>query len=82
MRLLVAIVTGTGLLATPAHAQSQPPWQQLPSKVDKGDLPQDENHAVKADDKAYRSALDGIPHIKGSDPWRSVREPPKSKSAH
>jgi len=82
MRLLVAIVAAMGLLATPAHAQSQPPWQQLPSKVDKGDLPQDENHAVKADDKAYRSALDGIPHIKGSDPWRSVREAPKSKTAH
>ena len=81
MRLLVAIVAAMGLLATPARAQSQPPWQQLPSKVDKGDLPKDENHVVKADDKAYRSALDGIPQIKGTDPWRSVRETPKSKTA-
>ena len=84
MRLLmVAIVAAMGLLATPAGAQnsSQPPWQQLPSKVEKGDVAHDENHAVKADDKAYRSALDGIPQIKGSDPWRSVREAPKSKSA-
>jgi len=81
MRLLVVIVAAMGLLATPARAQNQPPWQQLPSKVEKGDVPHDENHAVKADDKAYRSALDGIPQIKGSDPWRSVRETPKSKTS-
>jgi hypothetical protein len=79
MRLLVAMVAAMGLLATTAIAQ-QPPWQQLPTKTEKSDIPQDDNHAVKADDKAYRSALDGIPQIKGQDPWRSMREGPKSSS--
>jgi hypothetical protein len=85
MRLLVATVAATALLATAASAQqspnmSQPPWQQLPTHDEKGDHTPDDNHAVKADDKAYRSALDAIPQIKGQDPWRSMREAPKSKS--
>jgi hypothetical protein len=79
MRLLVATAAATLLLATAASAQS-PPWQQLPGKVEKSDIPTDDHHAAKADDKAYRSALDGIPQIKDHDPWRSVREAPKTKS--
>ena len=49
-------------------------------RIASGDHTKDEHHAVKADDKAYRSALDGIPQIKDHDPWRSVREAPKTKS--
>jgi hypothetical protein len=52
----------------------------VPTKDSPGDHTKDENHAIPADDKAYRSALDGIPQIKDHDPWRSVRQPPKSKS--
>ncbi len=82
MKLLVATVVVMALMAIPAGAQGrQPPWQQLPTKDEKGDHTPDDNHAIKADDKAYRSALDGIPQIKGSDPWRSMRETPKSNSA-
>jgi hypothetical protein len=85
MRILGITVVAVALSTASAHAQQQnsnaPPWMSLPSKVEKGDLPQDEHHAIKADDKAYRSALDGLPQIKDHDPWRSVRESPKSKSS-
>ena len=80
MRLVVATVAAVALLTIPAGAQSPGSIGQLPTKDSPSDHTKDENHAVKADDKAYRSALDGIPQIKDHDPWRSVREPPKSKS--
>jgi hypothetical protein len=85
MRILVITVAAVALSTASAQAQQQnsntPPWMSLPTKVEKGDLPQDDHHATKADDKAYRSALDGIPQIKDHDAWRSVREAPKSKSS-
>ena len=56
------------------------PIGQLPTKDSPGDHTKDDHHAIPADDKAYRSALDGIPQIKVHDPWRSVREAPKTKS--
>ena len=79
MRLVLATVAAVALLTIPAGAQ-QTPWGQLPTKDSPGDHTKDDHHAIKADDKAYRSALDGIPQIKDHDPWRSVREPPKTKS--
>jgi Spy/CpxP family protein refolding chaperone len=84
MRILVATVAAAALVATAASAQQspnngQPPWQQLPTHDEKGDHTPEE-HTTKADDKAYRSALDAIPQIKGQDPWRSMREAPKSSS--
>jgi hypothetical protein len=79
MKVLVTTVAAM-LLAIPAGAQGLPPWMQLP-KDQKSDHPKEEpSTAPKADDKAYRSALDGVPQIKNHDPWRSVREPPKSKN--
>ena len=81
MRLVVATVAAVALLTIPAGAQSPGSIGQLPTKDSPGDHTKDENHAIPADDKAYRSALDGIPQIKVHDPWRSVREPPRSKTA-
>ncbi len=84
MRILVVAVTAIALSTVSGHAQqsnSQTPWASLP-KVDKGEASNPDGHsnAPKADEKAYRSALDAIPPIKGRDPWRSVREAPKSKN--
>ena len=83
MRLVVATVAAVALLTIPAGAQSPGggPIGGLPTKDSPGDHPKDDHHAIPADDKAYRSALDGIPQIKVHDPWRSVRAPAKSKTA-
>ena len=85
MRTLVVAIAAIASLTMSASAQQQnpgaPPWAQLP-KMNPSDRPQEEASTVpKADDKAYRSALDGIPQTKGHDPWGGVREVPKSKSA-
>jgi hypothetical protein len=82
MRILVVTVTAIALSTVSGHAQqSQTPWASLP-KVDKSEAPNPDErpNAPKVDEKAYRSALDAIPPIKGRDPWQSVREAPKSKS--
>jgi hypothetical protein len=70
------------LLTMPARAQTavpgQQPWQTLP-KMDRSETPT-EHPAVKADEKAYKSALDAIPKPKETyDPWRNVRAAPPSK---
>ena len=81
MRLIVATVAAIALLTVSARAQNaNTPWMSLPTKDASGDHTKDEHQGVKADNKAYRSALDGIPQIKDHDPWRSVRETPKTKS--
>ena len=79
MRILVVTVTTIALSTVSGHAQ-QTPWASLP-KVDKSEAsnPDEHSHPPKVDEKAYQSALDAIPPIKGSDPWQSVREAPKSK---
>jgi hypothetical protein len=81
MRALVIAVAAIALLTVSVRAQ-QNPWSSLPTKDQASDhTPDAQSTAPKADDKAYRSALDGIPQIKVHDPWGSVREAPKSKSA-
>jgi hypothetical protein len=83
MRLIAAMVAAMALLAIPASAQSAPPWQGLPTKDANSDHTPDEHSTLpKTDDKAYRSALDGVPEIKRHDPWHSVREAPSSKKTH
>jgi hypothetical protein len=78
MKLLVATVAAMALLAIPAGAQV--PGTSLPGKVEKSDLPPDEHSTLpKTDEKAYQSALDGVPQVKNHDPWHNVREAPKSK---
>lgn len=80
MKLLAATVAAVALLAISAGAQGLPPWAQLPKDQKSDHIPDEPSTVPKANDRAYRSALDGIPQIKDHDPWRSVREPPKSKS--
>ena len=82
MKILVVTVAAIALSTVSGHAQqnNQTPWASLPSMKDEPSNHADEHsNAPKADEKAYRSALDAIPPIKG-DPWHSVREGPKSKS--
>jgi hypothetical protein len=79
MRTLAMTLAAIALLTVSASAQQNPntPWQSLP----KVDHTPEEEHSVapKVDDKAYRSALDGIPQVKDHDPWGNVRETSKSK---
>jgi len=82
MRIAAMTAVAIALLTTPTQAQSmipgQAPWQSLP-KMDKS-APAEE-HAAKADDKAYKSALDKIPPKQAYDPWGNVREKPQSNSS-
>jgi hypothetical protein len=84
MRILVVTVAAIALSTVSGHAQQnnpQTPWASLPEMKDEpSNHVDDHSNAPKADDKAYRSALDAIPPIKGRDPWHIVREAPKSKS--
>ena len=83
MRIAAMTAVAIALLTTPAQAQSmvpgQAPWQSLP-KMDKS-APAEEHPATKADDKAYKSALDKIPPKQAYDPWGNVREKPQSNSS-
>jgi hypothetical protein len=87
MRMLVMTVVTTALLTMPTQAQpvmpgQAPPWMSLP-KMDKS-APEDgqpANPTTKADDKAYKSALDRIPPKQGHDPWGNVREKPQSNNS-
>ena len=78
------------LLAAPVYAQAPTPgpgggspWGSLPGM--KGDKPkQEETHpSVKADEKAYKSALDAIPTKpkQAYDPWHNVRAAPPANSS-
>jgi len=85
MRMLVMTAVVTALLTWPAQAQLAPgqmpgqaPWATLP-KMDNS-VPEDERPAKKADDTAYKSALDKIPVKQGYDPWGNVREKPQSNN--
>jgi len=77
-------VMAIGLLTMPARAQSvlspsTPPGHSLPG-MEKATAPE-EHHTVKADEKAYKSALDGIQPKQSFDPWGNVREKPKSSNS-
>ncbi|MGD0332114.1 MAG: hypothetical protein ABSA90_02525 [Xanthobacteraceae bacterium] len=82
MRIVVMTVVALAWLAVPAHAQqgpNGPPGMSLPA-MEKP--PKTEEHpTVKADEKAYKSALDGIQPKQSYDPWGNVREKPKSSNA-
>jgi hypothetical protein len=80
MRILGTTVVAVALSTASAHAQ-QPPWMSLPKDQASDHTPEEPSKVPKADDKAYRSALDGIPQIKDRDPWGNVRLAPKSKSS-
>ena len=42
---------------------------------------EEEHHTLKADEKAYKSALDGIQPKQSFDPWGNVREKPKASNS-
>ena len=84
MRFAVITVVAVAWLALPAQAQEgvnpgAPPGRSLPGM---GKPPkEEEHHTVKADDKAYKSALDGIQPKQSYDPWGNVREKPKASNS-
>jgi hypothetical protein len=75
----------TALLTMQAQAQAptatpgQTPWQSLP-KMDNSAWDDVHSTATKADEGAYKSALDRIPPASkpSSDPWGDVRQKPPS----
>ena len=81
MRILVMTVVAMAWLVMPAQAQAPnaPPGMSLP-KMEKPPK-EEEHHTVKADEKAYKSALDGIQPKQSYDPWGNVREKPKSSNS-
>lgn len=83
MRIIAMTGVVVALLTLPAYAQQPgvPPYMSLPSM--KEDKPPPESHpGAKADDRAYKSALDGIRAPKqGYDPWRNVRAPQQSNNS-
>jgi hypothetical protein len=88
VRIIVIASAALALLTVPAYAQAPTPgggapWGALPGM--KGDKPKQEetNPAVKADDKAYKSALDAIPAKpkQAYDPWHNVRVAPPANSS-
>ena len=84
MRIAVMTAAAIALLTVPTQAQMNPgqppPWQTLP-KMDNKSAPPEEHPATKADDKAYKSALDKIPPKQAHDPWGNVREKPQSNNS-
>ncbi len=86
MRIIVTAGAALVLLIIPAYAQTPTPgaapWGTLPGM--KGDKPKPEepHFSVKADDKAYKSALDAIPTkpAQAYDPWHNVRATPQSNN--
>ncbi len=87
MRIIMTAGAALALLTIAAYAQQpqmpgQTPWGTLPGM--KGDKPKPEepHFSVKADDKAYKSALDAIPTkpAQAYDPWHNVRATPQSSN--
>jgi len=82
MRTAVITAAAIALLTVTTQAQTaipgQAPWTKLP-KADTS-AHEDEHHPIsKADEQAYKSALEGIAPKQGYDPWGNVREKPQSK---
>ena len=84
MRIAVIAAVAIAWLVMPAQAQEgvnpgMAPGHSLPGM---GKPPkEEESHTTKADDKAYKSALDGIRPTQSYDPWGNVREKPKSSNS-
>ena len=88
MRIIVVAGAAFALLTASAYAQAPSPgggtpWGALPGM--KGDKPKEEESrpVVKADEKAYKSALDGIPSKpkQAYDPWHNVRAAPPANNS-
>jgi hypothetical protein len=88
MRIIVIAGAALALLTVAAYAQAPTPgggtpWGSLPGM--KGDKPKpEESHPQsKADEKAYKSALDAIPSKpkQAYDPWHNVRAAPSANNS-
>ena len=85
MRIIAIAGAALALLTIPVSAQQPsggPPGTSLPGM--KGDKPKPEewHPSVKADEKAYKSALNSIPTKpkQAYDPWHNVRAAPPNNS--
>jgi hypothetical protein len=81
MRILIAAIAIIGL-AVCAYAQPGGDGMDTPGgHARRRGPPPEPKTAPRADEKAYRSALERLPDKKNEkfDPWGGVREVPKSK---
>ena len=85
MRIIAIAGAVIALLTIPASAQapnSGAPGSTLPGMKQDKPKPEEFHPAVRADEKAYKSALDAIPKPKQPyDPWHNVRGTPAPNSA-
>ena len=82
MRIVVMTVVAVAWLTMPAQAQSRQSQLRPPVTVSPAWTSSDpeEHHTVKADEKAYKSALTGSAQ-ESFDPWGNVREKPKASNS-
>lgn len=81
MRVAIITLGAIAFLTLPAQAQTQTNPNSMHGLPGMEKPPESDQHpAVKADEKAYRSALDGIQPRKSNDPWATVRSKPSSTS--
>jgi|SRR5580700_1739500 hypothetical protein len=77
LRKLIPAVAVLALVAGPAAAQVA----LSPFKHQERKLTPDEIAKQKADDAAYKAAMDKIPEKKANDPWGGIREAPQASTA-
>lgn len=84
MRIAIIIAAATALLTISVQAQTMIPGQGPIGGLPKmnNSAPVEEQRPVsKADEQAYKSALDGIAPKQSHDPWGNVREKPQSNNS-
>jgi hypothetical protein len=81
MRRAIIAAAAISLLTISAQAQTMTPGQAPWAKLPKADTSahEEEHTGTKADEKAYKSALEGIAPKQNRDPWGNVREKPQPK---
>jgi hypothetical protein len=77
LRKLIPAAAILSLVAGPAAAQVA----LSPFKHEERKLTPDEIAKKKADDAAYKAAMDKIPEKKISDPWGNIREAPQAATS-
>jgi hypothetical protein len=82
MRIIAIAGAALALLTIPVSAQQPAPGTTLPGMKEDKPKPEESHPTVKADEKAYKSALDAIPKSKQPyDPWHNVRGTPPSNNS-
>jgi hypothetical protein len=77
LRKLIPAAAILSLVAGPAAAQVA----LSPFKHQERKLTPDEIAKQKADDAAYKAAIDKIPEKKANDPWGNIREAPQAATS-